>query len=72
MVMFQPNFSTITPIVKVDTAVPRYAIEFKNPDTVDTLLCCSNRRGSIFTNNVFTAIIEAVIRANRTMVRIME
>ena len=72
MVRFQPSFSTITPIVKVEIAVPRYAIEFSNPDTVATLPTDSNRRANIFTNNVFTAIIDAVMTANRMTVSTME
>ena len=72
IVRFHPSFSTITPIVKVEIAVPRYAIEFKNPDTVDTLPTFSNRSASIFTNNVFTAIIDAVITAKKMTVSTME
>ena len=36
IVTFQPFRSTRTPIVKVDTAVPTYAMPFMKPDTVDT------------------------------------
>ena len=72
IVTFHPSFSTITPIVKVDTAVPRYAAELRNPDTVDTLPIFSNRRGSILTNSVFTAIMAAVVTANRNTVSTIE
>ena len=37
IVLFHPEDSTIIPMVNVEIAVPRYAIEFKNPDTVAAL-----------------------------------
>ena len=68
IVFSHPVCCTSMPIVNVEIAQPRYAIEFKNPETVETLPAFSNLKGRRFTKMVFTAIMDAVMTDNNITV----